>query len=129
MQVHMQRSKPPSEENLERAVLGIGLQGIQISEGLVNMNAISDTGPYPRTFIGVDPSKQILYLLAFEKASPFLMLTRAREEGVIYGGQVDSGDGTSLIIGPGARGVRAHIGIRHRRPLGPYLKIYAERSD
>lgn len=128
MEATVQRTKPPSSENLSRAVLGIGLQGIQINEGSISMNAIAETTEtYARTFIGIDPIQDILYLLAFEKASPRMMLSLARDAGIIFGGQVDSGDATNLIVGPGAQGIRPFSGIRNPRPLGPYLKVFADR--
>lgn len=124
---HMLTRKPPDPESLAAAVLGIGLQGIQVNEGRAAYNALSSLDLVgSKTFLGVDPERRILWLFAFENASGRLMIDRAVAEGVVFGGQVDSGDGTSLLVGFGANGVLPHTGIRYRRPLGPYLKIYAE---
>ncbi len=119
--------KPPDPEILQKARLAIGLQGVQVSEGLPRTNTFADLDLLgDRTFIGIDPEREILFLMAFEKASGHLMIDRAVEAGVIYGGQVDSGDGTTLLIGPGAEGLPPHSGIRNPRPLGPYLQIIAD---
>ncbi|HKJ90541.1 MAG TPA: hypothetical protein VJ960_05375 [Oceanipulchritudo sp.] len=120
-------NKPPDPEILEKARLAIGLQGVQVNGGLPRTNTFADLDLLDdRTFVGIDPEREILFLMAFERASGYLMIDRAVEAGVIFGGQVDSGDGTTLLIGPGARGVPSHSGIRNPRPLGPYLKIIAD---
>ena len=128
MEVHMETTKPPSETGLKTAVLGIGLQGLQIRGGNANMNAIaSPEREYDRTFIGVDPMRQVLYLMVFEKTSAYYLIQRALEAGVVFGGIVDSGGGSHLIIGDqAAAGIRAHTGIRNWRPLAGYLTIHAD---
>lgn len=127
MEARILTRKPPSQEALEAAVLGISLQGIQINEGQPGYRSMADLDVVDdRTFIGVDPIRRILWLFAFEAASGRLMIERALQEGVIFGGKVDSGDGTSLLIGYGAKGVKPHTGIRNRRPLGPYLRVFAD---
>jgi hypothetical protein len=125
--VHVKQSKPPDEASLAEAVTGIGLQGIPVSGGRAVFHAIGNKEEvFRRTFIGVDPARKILYLMAFDKASARLMLEKAVEVGAVYGGQLDSGTSTNLLIGNSASGVRAHSGIRGPRPLGPYLIISAE---
>lgn len=123
----LQTTKPPSPENLARAVTGFSFQGVQISEGRARSNTMSSLDDViDRTFIGIDPLRNILFLMALEKATGHEMIDRALQAGVVFGGQVDSGSATTLLIGPGAGRVRAHAGIRNWRPLGPYLKIHAE---
>ncbi|MEX0323062.1 MAG: hypothetical protein AB3N63_12940 [Puniceicoccaceae bacterium] len=125
--VHLQQTKPPSEESLANAVTGIGLQGIQINAGQAGYGALDGKEHVgARTFIGVDPLKRILYLFAYEKVSGYTMIDQAVRQGVIFGGQLDTGTATHLIIGKDARGVKAHTGIRSFRPIGPYLTIQAE---
>ncbi len=127
MEVHLQQQKPPDAASLEAAVLGIGLQGIPIlngkdrGQGLDHLELVM-----PRTFIGVDPDRKVLYLLVFEHASGHFMLSRAVEAGVQYGGMLDSGDATHLLIGSKAKGIHSHQGIRNWRPLGPYLTVFAD---
>lgn len=121
------QSKPPDANSLSEAVFGLSTQGVQVAEGQARYNALGDREEtHARTFIGIDPNKRILYLMAFENISGYAMIDRAIEAGVIFGGQLDSGDSTHLLIGENANGVRAHTGIRNLRPLGPYLTIYAE---
>jgi len=123
----MLERKPPDPASLEAAVLGIGLQGYQVSEGRPHYHSLSSKDDLiPRTFIGFDPTRNILYLIAFERASGHLMIDRAVLAGVMFGGQVDSGNGSSLLIGRAARDVTPHTGIRNWRPLGPYLKVFAD---
>lgn len=125
--VHLQQTKPPSEESLANAVTGISLQGIPISGGQIRLSAQGGTDKHiARTFIGVDPIRRILYLMAFENVSGSYMIYRAQQEGVIFGGPVDSGTSTHLLIGKNAKGIKSHTGIRNMRPLGPYLTIQAE---
>lgn len=119
--------KPPDPESLARAELAIGLQGTQVWEGRAHYNSLGDKDlVYPRTFIGVNPETKTLWLMAYEAVSGWRMIDTAIEFGVTFGGMVDSGDGTQLIVGRGAKGVLPHTGIRNFRPVGPYLQIHAE---
>jgi len=127
LQAHMVSRKPPDPDSLADAFLGIGLQGIPVAEGQARYHALGNKElVMPRTFIGIDPGRKILWLMAFEKASGRFMIDRAVKEGVIYGGMVDSGSASHLLVGSGASGIRSHTGIRHWRPLGPYLTVFAE---
>jgi hypothetical protein len=120
-------NKPPDAASLAAAVMGISLQGYQIAGGRPHPHSMDSRADLiDRTFIGFDPTRNILYLLAFEKASGDLMIDRALRAGVMFGGQVDSGSATALLVGYGGAGVRPHTGIRNWRPLGPYLKVIAE---
>ena len=125
--VHLQTTKPPSRTSLEAAVTAIGIQGIPVNNGEARMNAIANhDAAHARTFIGVDPQEKILYLMAFEKATVRQMLDRAVAAGVQFGGQVDGGSSTNLLIGGKAKGLPTHSGIRGWKPMGPYLIIRAE---
>lgn len=127
MNAELLLEKPPAQDKLEKAVLGIGMQGVQVMDGRPNYNALGDQDiQQARTFIGIDPDGRRLYLMAFENATGRHMINRAIQAGVIYGGQLDSGDATNLIIGADAQGVAPYTGLRNLRPLGPYLTIYAE---
>ncbi len=126
MDAYMAPSKPPDEASLAQAEIGLGLQGVQIRDGAAIPAALDGKSDlYARTFIGINPERKILYLMAFENASGHGVIERAVRAGVTHGGQLDSGSSTNLLIGPKANGVRAHTGIRNARPLGPYLMIYA----
>lgn len=125
--VHMLTRKPPDEASMAAARLAIGIQGIQVHEGRGNPRAMSDADELnARSFIGIDPQRSILWLMAFEKASGYEMIERALLEGVIYGGKLDSGNATHLLIGKGAAGVAAGTGIRNLRPLAAWLTVEAD---
>jgi hypothetical protein len=127
MDAHQLMGTPPDPQSLNEAVLGIGVQGVQVSAGKARPQAIAGRDILvARTFIGFDPERKILWLIAFENASADFMIQRAIEEGVQYGGMVDSGSSTHLLVGADARGVRSHSGIRNWRPLGAYLVIQAK---
>jgi hypothetical protein len=126
-QASLQETKPPSAENLSRAVHGLGIQGIQISKGRAHFNSMSSLDDtIDRTFVGIDPIRNLLFLIALEKSTGYEMIEFALRSGVVFGGQVDSGGSTTLLIGPGSPEIKAHTGIRNWRPLGPYLMVFAE---
>ena len=127
MQAHLLFTKPPDPESLAEAVLGFGVQGVQIYDGHARYNAIDGKSDLQsRTFIGFNEAKKTLYLLAFERASAYEMIERALKAGVTFGGQVDTRHATDLLVGAGASHVLPHTGIREWRPLGPYLEVFAD---
>ena len=90
-------TKPPDAKSLADAVIGFGVQGIQIYDGQARYNSIDDKDALiSRTFIGFNPTSRTLYLLAFEKASVYTMVQRALDAGVTFGAQFDSGSSTTL---------------------------------
>ncbi|OKH18753.1 phosphodiester glycosidase family protein [[Limnothrix rosea] IAM M-220] len=123
----IETNKPPTTEILQTAVLGIGVQGVSISEGQARPGAMSGfADPIPRTFMGIDNTNKYLYLIAFEEITDAGMVEMAIALGVQDGAMVDSGDATHLLIGKDAKNITAHTGIRNRRPLAGYLLIFAE---
>ncbi len=127
MEAHLLRTKPPDQTSLGNAQTGIGMGGMQVVDGQPAYEAIEDRERvFPRTFIGIDPGRRILYLLAFENASAYRMIETAVEAGVVTGGQMDSGRSTNFLTGRSAAAVGPHRGIRGWRPLGPYLVIRAD---
>ena len=121
-------SKPPSPEFLSQIEWGIGVQSISIHNGQIN-EAAMDTNVFydARTFMGVDPVEKVLWLIVAENISEIGMNRIASAQGVIVGGQLDSQDASHMIIGTGAKGVRAFTGIRGRRMLAATLGIRAEK--
>ncbi len=126
-EAQLESTKPPSLAVLSRAVEGIGMQGLQLLKGRAILNSLGNAAEaIPRTFIGVDAERKVLYLLAFERVTGQVMVEVAQRVGVRDGGQVDSGDGSTLLVGAGAPGVLPHTGLRGLRPLGPVLFLYAD---
>jgi hypothetical protein len=129
MNAHVEERKPPPCDAIRSAWWGIGLQGLQIRKGKMRFESLADRKKImSRTFIGVDPDRRIMWLMAFRAVSGTYMIQRAQHHGVKHGGQLDSGDATNLIIGKNARGVRPFTGIRGYRPLACYIGIKAEAS-
>lgn len=122
---HMETKKPPPPASIAAARWGIGLQGVQVGGGQPRYGAVEQHGQADaRSFIGFDGNRR-LYLIAWESATPEEMIATAIRLGVEWGGQLDSGSSTHLLLGADARGVRPLTGIHGVRPLGPYLGIRA----
>lgn len=127
----MEKTKPPSAYALENAVWALGIQGITVSDGKVS-NHLQKHPPsdvIPITFVGIDPSRSNLWLIAFEGTTELGMAQFAADLGVRDGGMLDSGDATTLIIGKGAKGLSAYTGIRGARPLASWIGVRAEEID
>lgn len=125
---HVSLTKPPTKEQIADAQWGIGLQGVQVVEGKGNYGAIDrHEHAEARAFVGFHAERRELYLMAFENVTPVTMIDIAVELGVHFGGMLDSGNATWLILSPDAKGLRPWTGIRGGRPLGPYIGVRAKR--
>ena len=104
--------------------MGVGVQGLQVQNGKPAYNTL-DSLPqaYPRSFIGVDPENDIVWLIAFEKITGRAMIDEVVAMGIPWGGQLDSGDSTQMILGKGLPGIRPYTGIRNLRPTAGYLAV------
>jgi hypothetical protein len=119
---HMETAKPPPPASIRAARWGIGVQGVQVAEGQARMQANGHHGvTEPRTLIGFNSRTRRLYLMAWEQATPAEMVQMAVKAGVEWGGQLDSGSATHLLVERGGRAA----GIAGGRPLGPYLALRA----
>ena len=123
---YVETKKPPPADAVRRAKWAIGVQALQVVNGKpIDRTTENRAQIMKRTFIGVDPKQRKLWLLVFEAIDSYQMAEIAAEMGIVYGGQLDSDNGTWGIVGPGAEGVRAMTGIRGGRPLASYLGIRA----
>jgi hypothetical protein len=123
---HFEESKPPSQESIAKAVNGIGVQGVAVADGQLRDSALA--GPDSdrldsQSIIGIDPKRRVLWLIAFQRASVREAAGIAIETGARFVGRLDSGDASTMIVGPSAEGVRAFSGFRHQRFLGNYLAV------
>jgi hypothetical protein len=126
MNSHLEIEKPPSPEVLSKAFWGVGLQGYLINAGAINWNSIQgSTMPLTSTFIGINPSERVLWLMAFEDIVPGALGEFAREKGVEYGGMMD--DEATMLIGKNPFGIRSYTGIRGKRPLGAFIGVRANK--
>lgn len=126
---HLETEKPPRPELWKDAWWGVGVQAVQVAAGQVRPGAMAPHHKdrlIPRSFIGFDAEKKLLFLIAFERTNAMMMATTAAALGVKFGGMLDSGSSTSLLLGPDAAGLPRFTGIRGGRPLGPYLGVWAE---
>ncbi|MCC5806006.1 MAG: phosphodiester glycosidase family protein [Opitutales bacterium] len=119
-------NRPAPEEAVADAAHGIGLLSLLIRGGEIDPDAAD---PYfaerviNRTFIGIDPEAGILMLFAFAKAQEFEAARYVRDRGAVYGGQLDSGTSSHLILGRGADGLPAYSGLRGWRPIASYIAV------
>jgi hypothetical protein len=125
----VETEKTPTEEALLAAFGGIGTQAMVLVDGELSPffanNRNTWTESDSRTFIGVDPNRDILWLIVAEQGTEAFIASLAMDEGVRFGGFLDSGDSTTMIFGRSASGIRPYSGIRGWRPLGAYLMIQA----
>lgn len=118
--------KPPSDEARRDAKFGMGVQAVQVGSGQVAYGALGghmDGGPFSQSFIGVDPDRRILWLVAFEHATEKYAAELLAAQGAKFAGRLDSGNGTNMVAGPAARKVFPFIGIRNWRFVGNYIAI------
>jgi hypothetical protein len=122
---YFEHTKPPPAECRENAWMGVGLQGVSVLEGNVREEALGDakTVMDSQSFIGIDTERKILWLAAFEKATAGHAARFMAALGARFAGRLDSGDSTTLIVGPDSRAIRAFTGIRHSRFLGNYIAV------
>ncbi|MCX6595954.1 MAG: phosphodiester glycosidase family protein [Acidobacteria bacterium] len=128
-QPHLETEKPPRPELWKDAWWGVGLQAVQVAAGQVRPQTMAPHHKdrwIPRSFLGFDAEKRVLYLIAFERTNAMMMAAAAATLGVKFGGMMDSGSSTSLLLGPEAADLPRFTGIRGARPLGPYLGVWAE---
>jgi len=119
---HLETTKPPPQASIAAARWGIGVQGIQVGAGQPRPQAADQLDRVEsRTFIGFHSGSRRLYLLAWESATPVEMMHDAIRLGVEWGGQLDSGSATHLLVERPGRAA----GIASGRPLGPYLALRA----
>lgn len=122
-------TKPPSRNFLETVRYGIGVQGVNVSGGLVQYNTFANSSRDARSFLGVDPERKVMWLMVFDNISEKGMSELAQQQGVIVGGQLDLGDAATMIVGFGAQGITPYTGIRGRRPLAGMIGVKAQSLD
>ena len=126
--LHATTERPAPEDAVSAAVHGVGLLSLLIISGEIDPGAAD---PYfadrviNRTFIGIDPEAGQLSLFAFAGAREFEAVRYVRDRGVIYGGQLDSGTSTHLLLGRGAAGLPAFSGLRGWRPIASYIAVHS----
>jgi hypothetical protein len=122
----LEARKPPSEPALSEAVMGVGMQAIHVSDGNVNHGSIGghlDGAPFPQSYLGIDPERKVLWIMAYEHATERYASEFLAARGAKYGGRLDSGRGTANVIGPAARGLIPLLGIRNERLVSNYIAI------
>jgi len=123
---HFEQSKPPSQDSLRRAVNGIGVQGVAVADGQLRDSALAGPGSDrldSQSIIGLDPERRVLWLLAFQNASVREAAGVAIEAGARFVGRLDSGDASTMIVGPRADKILPFSGFRQKRFLGNYIAV------
>lgn len=122
--LHLERTKPPKQEVLNQAEWAIGVQGVCIYNGNQGYGSLASIDDFERrSFIGTNKEGNILYMFAFENVLGRHMLDYARDKGVYYGAQLDTGSGSIMIMGRGADGVLPLTGLRGGRPFAAYIAV------
>lgn len=128
LNAHFHRQKPITSTVIENAYWGIGIQAGHVTDGKSVYTAMDPNleQPLSISFIGIDPKRKILWLIAFEHTTEKFMADYAVSKGVIHGGRVDSRNGTHLLLGRETgqylRGIRnlrflpGYIGVRYDPP-------------
>lgn len=106
------RGRMPLAFSQQNAVTGIGNQRIIVAEGKVRHNVLgANSDPDNQSFIGIDPQRKILWLIAFRNATPKPVAETAASLDFQFGGRVDGGDSTTRVIGPAAKHVFPFTGL------------------
>jgi len=122
--LHFETRKPPPDPLPVNAWMGVGVQGIQVLDGHPQYFTLTDIDTeISRSFLGADPEGDVLWLMAFESVTGRRMIDEVLGMGIPYGGQVDSGNSTNLLMGDNLPGIRAYSGIRNIRPLAGYFVV------
>lgn len=109
-------------------VLGVGVQGLALQGGELNMAGIDPhfaARRIPRTFLGVDPERAIAWFIVCADCDETSLVRLARERGALIGGQLDSASSSHLLFGSGLRGLRPGSGFRGHRPLAHAIGVIA----
>lgn len=123
---HFEQRKPPTAESRANAYSGIGFQAVQVASGKVREGGLGghlDGGQFSQSFIGVDPEKKILWLVAYEHTTELFAASFIAERGAQFAARLDSGRGTAMVAGPKAKGVFPFSGIRNERLVGNYVAV------
>jgi hypothetical protein len=101
---HLDQTKPPSAATLKAAVWGIGGQFSLMVGGQINSWAGTNTDR--RTMIAADPTRRLVWIVCFDKASFRFGAEFIRNKGATLAMMVDGGTSTAMALGSDAAGGR-----------------------
>lgn len=130
--LRVETERPVPESTLSHARHGIGLLSLLIHGGEIDPEAADPwfaERVINRTFVGINPETGILFLFAFAGAREFEAARHVRDQGVLHGGQLDSGTSTHLILGRDPAGPRPFSGLRGWRPIASYIAVHSVKAD
>jgi hypothetical protein len=112
---HVEKEKPPPAEACRRAKCGISGQGWSVADSVPSpwQNHECDS----RTIIGIDPTKKLLFLGAFDSASQYRASQVMAEHGAVQAIAVDGGSSTCLTFG------KTPPCMSRRTPIFPYHAV------
>jgi Phosphodiester glycosidase len=122
---HLEFTKPPSKDVLRQARWGVGGGAVSLWKGAVREGVASHEMDR-RTAVGIDTGRRMLWLAAFENASPAAVARFLAEQGAQDGFLLDGGHSTTMVLGPQAAHVQAGELIHGWRPAATFFGIRAE---
>ncbi len=122
---HMEFEKPPSPARLRQVRWGIGGGAIPLWKGKLREGAANHAIDR-RTAIGIDSERKLLWLAAFEHASPIGVARILAQQGAQDGFLLDGGHSTAMALGPQAARVPPGALLRGARPVATFFGVRAE---
>jgi hypothetical protein len=119
---HLEPTKPPSRLVLAKAKWGIGGQQVVLYPGGIAGGDAAET----RTFVAADPEKKLVWIACFDKASYVVAARLLAEHGAKIATALDGGTSTAMVIGSGAKNVRAGSVTGNWRPVATQFGFRAD---
>ncbi|MCE9590294.1 MAG: phosphodiester glycosidase family protein [Planctomycetes bacterium] len=120
---HVERAAPANAEALAKAKWGIGGLDLAVLDG--QPQKLSSAKPGPRTLLGVDTQKKLLFMAVFEKASYDAAARILAQHGVKDAITLSGGYSSVMVIGDEAKNVRPGAVVGGWRPLATFVGVRA----
>ena len=120
---HVLQSAEPAEPDLSRAKWAVGSHELPLHNGQV-LRA-GDSTVDARTGIGIDQTRNLLFLAVGERISPPRMLHILADLGAKEGFLLDGGGSSAMAIGQGSTGIPATLLSGSGRPVATYIGVRA----
>ncbi len=121
---HAETQRGPRSESLLKAQWGIAGQVLVLKDG--KLTSQGDQLIDEQTMLGIDETKQLLWLAVFESASSNAAAQVLAEQGAQAAIRLDGGDSTTMVIGQGARGIRSGAVLSSWRASATFFGVRAK---